>query len=223
MSTPSSVRADLSATAHVSGAEHEWIPSPLAGVERVMLDRVGGEVAVATSIVRYAAGAAFDPHQHALGEEFIVLEGVFSDEHGDFPAGSYLRNPPGTSHTPHSDPGCVIWVKLRQFADDDLTPVQTTIPMDPGDQAVVSELYRYQDEVVQYAHVPAGERFAFDASFYVRELLVLEGELTWQQDVTHQLGPWSWIRMAPGQPLRINAVTPCVLFSKTRPVYRPAG
>jgi len=216
------VRADLNKTAHVANTEFEWVPSPLAGVERVMLDRVGDEVAVATSIVRYAPRAKFDAHTHALGEEFIVLDGVFSDEHGDYGPGSYVRNPPGTAHTPHSDPGCVIFVKLRQFDDDDLTPVTATIPQKPGGDDD-GELYRYKDEVVSWAHVPAGARFAFSASYYVRELLVLAGELDWQQEVTHRLGPWSWIRMSPGDPLRINAVTDCVLFSKTRPVYRPAS
>ena len=213
------VNADLDQTAFADSKSFTWQPSPLAGVERVMLDRVGDEVAVATSIVRYAPGARFDAHQHALGEEFVVLEGVFSDEHDDYPTGSYIRNPPGTAHTPHSDPGCVIFVKLRQFAEDDLTPVKTNIPLNvstPG----AHELYRYQDETVSYVRVEAGERFAFSASYYVRELLVLSGELDWQQEETRRLGPWSWIRMAPGQPLRINAVTPCVLFSKTRPIYR---
>ena len=213
------IRADLNKTAHVSAREFEWVDSPLPGVERVMLDRVGEEVAVATSIVRYAPGARFDPHGHALGEEFVVLEGVFSDEHGDFPVGSYVRNPPGTSHTPHSDPGCVIFVKLRQFDEADLTPVSAAIPMSlDGD--VAQELYRYGDEQASYVHVPAGERFAFSASYYVRELLLISGELDWQQDVTHRLGPWSWIRMSPGDPLRVNAVSDCVLFSKTRPIYR---
>jgi len=215
------VRADLNTTAHLAAGQFEWVASPLAGVERVMLDRVGDEVAVATSIVRYAPGAAFDPHGHALGEEFIVLEGVFSDEHGDFPVGSYVRNPPGTSHTPHSNPGCVIFVKLRQFDDEDLTPVSATIPMH-SNGAAQQLLYRYGDEEASYVHVPAGERFAFSASYYARELLVLRGELDWQQDVTHRLGPWSWIRMSPGDPLRVNAVTDCVLFSKTRPIYRAA-
>ncbi len=213
------IRANLDHTAHLSNDDFEWRASPLPGVERVLLDRVGDEVAVATSLVRYAPGAQFDAHGHALGEEFIVLDGVFSDEHGDYPAGSYIRNPPGTAHTPHSDPGCVIFVKLRQFDDDDLTPLTATIPMQ-GEPGELHELYRYGDEVVSYVHVAAGERFAFPASFHVRELLILSGELNWQQEVTHRLGRWSWIRMAPGQPLRINAVSPCVLFSKTRPVYR---
>lgn len=213
------IRADLNQTAHLSNEDFEWHASPLPGVERVLLDRVGGEVAVATSIVRYAPGAKFDPHAHALGEEFIVLDGVFSDEHGDYPVGSYIRNPPGTSHTPHSDPGCVIFVKLRQFDDQDLTPITAQMPTH-AEGSGAHQLYRYGDEVVSYVQVPAGERFAFAASYYVRELLILQGELDWQQEVTHRLGPWSWIRMAPGNPLRVNAVTPCLLFSKTRPVYR---
>jgi predicted glycosyltransferase len=71
-----------------------WTPSPMPGVDRRMLDRIGGEIARATSIVRYAPNSKFSPHVHTGGEEFVVLEGVFQDEHGDFPAGSYIRNPP---------------------------------------------------------------------------------------------------------------------------------
>ena len=92
-----------------------WIPSPQAGVERRLLDRIGGEVARATSLVRYAPASAFPAHGHALGEEFLVLDGVFSDEHGDYPVGTYVRNPPGSHHTPRTAPGCVIFVKLRQM------------------------------------------------------------------------------------------------------------
>src|SRR5215510_14962500 len=92
-----------------------WIPSPQAGVERRLLDRIGGEVARATSLVRYAKASAFPAHEHGLGEEFLVLDGVFSDEHGDYPKGSYIRNPPGSRHTPRTAPGCTILVKLRQM------------------------------------------------------------------------------------------------------------
>jgi anti-sigma factor ChrR (cupin superfamily) len=89
-----------------------------------MLDRIGDEVARATSIVRYAPYSRFSPHTHAGGEEFLVLEGVFQDEHGDYPAGSYVRTPPTSSHTPGSEPGCTIFVKLWQFDPDDRTPVR---------------------------------------------------------------------------------------------------
>lgn len=99
----------------------EWLPSPMAGVHRRMLDRVGDEVARATTVVRYAPGSQFSPHTHTGGEEFLVLHGVFQDEHGDFPAGSYVRNPPTSRHTPGSEPGCIILVKLWQFDLGDRT------------------------------------------------------------------------------------------------------
>jgi ChrR-like protein with cupin domain len=81
-------------------------------------------VARATSIVRYAPGSHFSPHTHGGGEEFLVLEGVFQDEHGDFPAGSYVRNPPTSRHTPGSELGCTIFVKLWQFDPSDRTGVR---------------------------------------------------------------------------------------------------
>src|SRR5690606_28983747 len=86
--------------AAVHAAQMEWVPSPMPGVERRMLDRIGGEVARATSLVRYAPASRFAAHTHGGGEEFYVLEGVFQDERGDYPAGTYVRNPPTSRHTP---------------------------------------------------------------------------------------------------------------------------
>jgi anti-sigma factor ChrR (cupin superfamily) len=110
------VNADFSKRVVIATGEMPWVPSPQAGVERRLLDRVGGEVARATSLVRYTAASAFPAHEHALGEEFLVLSGVFSDEHGDYPAGTYVRNPPQSRHAPRTAPGCTIFVKLRQMA-----------------------------------------------------------------------------------------------------------
>ena len=109
------LNADFSKRAAVHAAGIPWVPSPMAGVDRRMLDRIGEEVARATSIVRYAPGSHFSPHTHGGGEELLVLEGEFSDEFGGFPAGSYIRNPPTSRHTPRSGPGCVLLVKLWQF------------------------------------------------------------------------------------------------------------
>ncbi len=92
-----------------------WSPSPSSGVERRMLERDGAEVTRATSIVRYAPGASFPSHVHDLGEEIFVLEGVFSDESGDYGPGTYLKNAPGSIHTPRSGEGCVLFVKLRHM------------------------------------------------------------------------------------------------------------
>src|SRR6516164_1084854 len=117
------LNADFSRRVVVHAARLSWVPSPMAGVERRMLDRIGDEVARATSIVRYVPDSHFSAHTHGGGEEFLVLEGMFQDEHGDFPAGSYVRNPPTSHHTPGSAPGCVLFVKLWQF--------------DPGDRKAV--------------------------------------------------------------------------------------
>lgn len=109
------VNADFDQRASVHADKIDWLASPMPGVERRMLDRIGDEVARATTIVRYAPDSHFSPHVHTGGEEFLVLEGVFQDEHGDFPVGSYIRNPPQSSHTPGSKEGCTIFVKFWQF------------------------------------------------------------------------------------------------------------
>ncbi|QIA64938.1 cupin [Vibrio astriarenae] len=114
------INADFEKRVVIRPEDYQWFSSPMPGVERMPLDRVGGEVARATSIVRYKPNSAFSPHTHDGGEEFFVLEGVFSDEHGDYPQGSYVRNPIGTAHTPKIGPeGATIFVKLQQFDKED--------------------------------------------------------------------------------------------------------
>lgn len=99
------LNANFDERAVVHSDSQPWVASPMKGVDRRMLDRIGDEVARATTIVRYAPGSAFSAHTHTGGEEFLVLEGVFQDEHGDFPVGTYVRNPPTSSHTPSSAEG----------------------------------------------------------------------------------------------------------------------
>ena len=182
-----------------------WNASPLPGVKRRMLDRIGEEVARATSIVRYAAGSHFDRHVHGGGEEILVLEGVFSDEHGDYPAGAYLRNPPGTSHAPFSRDGCTLFVKLRQFALDDTAPVcidTATGTWYPGLVPGLSVMPLHEHDGVSTALV----RWAPDARFNAHthpggeEILVLEGVFR-DEDGDYPAGTWlrnpRWSRHAP--------------------------
>jgi len=108
------INADFNQRVVVRPEDYHWQPSPMPGVERMMLDRIGDEVARATTIVRFAPNSQFSPHEHGGGEEFFVLDGVFSDEHRDYPAGSYVRNPVGTHHTPRIGPeGATILVNFR--------------------------------------------------------------------------------------------------------------
>src|SRR5262249_40637850 len=117
------INADFTKRASVHAGTSDWVRSPMPGVERRLLARVGDEVARATRIVRSAPGTAFSPHTHLGGEEFFVLEGIFQDERGDYPAGSYVRNPPTSRHTPGSQAGCTIFVKLFQFDPADRSHV----------------------------------------------------------------------------------------------------
>jgi anti-sigma factor ChrR (cupin superfamily) len=103
----------------VETAQAPWVASPSGGVWRKPLEKAQAESGWTTSIVRYDAGSAFKTHTHPMGEELFVLEGVFSDETGDYPAGSYLRNPPGSAHAPFSREGCVLFVKLDHFREGD--------------------------------------------------------------------------------------------------------
>jgi ChrR Cupin-like domain len=132
------LNSDFTQRAVVHGAMLPWQASPMPGVERRMLDRVGDEVARATSIVRYDPGSRFSPHVHGGGEEFLVLEGVFQDEHGDYPVGTYVRNPPTSSHRPGSAAGCVILVKLWQF---DLAD-RASLTLDTTQQVYVADPVR---------------------------------------------------------------------------------
>src|SRR5258708_7872527 len=116
--------ADFARRVAVHAARLPWLASPAAGVERRMLHRIGGEVARAPSIGRYARASSSAAHTHGGGEDFRVLDGVSQDERGAYPGGTYARNPPTSSHTPRSAPGCTIFVKLWQFDPADRTAVR---------------------------------------------------------------------------------------------------
>src|SRR6187455_1307816 len=98
----SRIRADFDQRVVVRSGAEPWTQSPTAGVERKMLDRIGDEVARATSIVRFAPNAVFPEHVHGGGEEFFVLQGVFVDDDGEYPVGAYVRNPVGSKHAPRA-------------------------------------------------------------------------------------------------------------------------
>jgi anti-sigma factor ChrR (cupin superfamily) len=114
------IHADYSQRVVLNHHDLPWVESPESGVERRMLERVGDEIAKATSVVRYQPGSRFAKHTHDLGEEIFVLDGVFSDETGSYPAGTYIMNPPGSAHAPFSDTGCTLFVKLRHLGPDQI-------------------------------------------------------------------------------------------------------
>ena len=198
------IHSDFSKRVVVHASELEWQPSPMKGVDRRMLDRIGGEVARATSIVRYAPGSKFSAHTHTGGEEFIVLDGVFQDEHGDFPAGTYVRNPPTTSHTPGSEPGCTIFVKLWQFDAADRNQFRKNMADElaaPKDGVASAILHKDERETVTYAHLEPGAQFSSSKEGGI-ELLVIDGEITVGGAKLIKDG---WLRLPEGESLEMSA------------------
>lgn len=191
----------------VHSAESAWLESPMKGVLRRPLDRVGAEVARATSIVKYLPNSNFSSHVHTGGEEFFVLDGVFQDEHGDYPVGSYIRNPPQSMHTPRSDLGCVIFVKLWQFQPEDRKHIRLDsnaiqkVLHSHEKNATVIPLYNdpYEDVSIQYwkpnstIQLPASDGL---------EVFVLSGSFG---EGTDELNAQSWLRLPIGAAL--NALT----------------
>lgn len=197
------LNADFTKRILLHADEIEWVASPMAGVHRRMLDRIGDEVARATTIVRYGPGSHFSAHTHDGGEEFIVLEGVFQDEHGDYPAGSYIRNPPTSSHTPGSEAGCTIFVKLWQFDAEDRTQVKIDMnkmaSVRAAGQAGVQVMPLFQDsrETVEMQTWAPGAGVAMPLPGGA-EFMVLDGGFETDGDT---LGRHSWLRMPAGSAL----------------------
>jgi quercetin dioxygenase-like cupin family protein len=193
------INDDLSKPVIVHAAKLDWVASPSAGVDRRMLFRVGGEVARATSIVRYARGSAFPRHTHGGGEEVFVLHGTFQDEHGDYPAGSYFRNPPGSSHVPAAKDGCTIFVRLWQYRDGD----RIQIVRQPGEgesvepragASAATVLFDDGHEAVRLENWKAGATVTV-ANTRGLEFFVVAGRVTMDGET---LEPQSWARLPAG-------------------------
>lgn len=183
------LNADFSKRVVVHADRTDWVASPSAGVARKMLDRIGGEVARATTIVRFDPGSDFAPHTHDGGEEYLVLEGTFCDETGAFPVGSYVRNPPTSSHRPSAPDGATILVKLHQFDPADRQQVHQAIGL-TGDVPLFADAH----ENVRIEHWPAGQTTPLDATGGM-EVFVLSGGFTQGGDT---LTRWDWLRLPVG-------------------------
>ncbi len=199
------------------GNDIAWVASPTPGIDRRMLERDGDEVARATSLVRYAQGSRFPAHTHGAGEEFLVLDGVFSDETGDFPAGWYVRNPPGSHHSPASRPGAVILVKLRQMPAEETARLR----LDTHDPAIwrqtgpgieQASLFDAPWEQVSLLRLAAGyqgppETWPRGAEFFVIDGNAVIGSAS--------LAKHGWARFPAGSHLAISSDAGALMYRKT--------
>lgn len=189
------LNADFEQRVVIRPKDYQWVPSPMPGVERMMLDRIGDEVARATSIVRYAPYSQFSSHTHDGGEEIFVLDGVFADEHQPYPQGSYLRNPIGTSHTPNiGKEGATIFVKLHQFneRDTEQKAIDTTQQMwHPGlvDGLTVMPLHEFEGEHVALVKWAPNTQFKAHQHWGGEEILVIAGTF-YDEHGSYPAGTW---------------------------------
>ena len=211
------LNSDFSQRAIVTPDDYQWIPSPQPGVERLMLDRIGREQARATSLVRYAPGSKFPAHSHPGGEEILVLDGIFTENGVDYPAGWYLRSPDGSSHQPSSRDGTTIFVKLRQMSADERQPVrintQEAANWHGQPQRQVCPLFSGASEIVQLQKLAPGERIFCAPLVGGAELILLRGEIR-APEGRYESG--SWLRFPPGDmPALIATASGALFYLKT--------
>ena len=211
------LNANLKERAVVFSEELAWKDSPMAGVQRRMLERDGEEVARATTIVRYAPGSYFSAHTHGGGEEFLVLEGTFSDEHGDYKPGTYVRNPVGSSHTPYSKEGCTILVKLWQMDPEDSQQMAIATSQGewmpglvPGLQ--VMPLHAHRTEQVALVKWDSGTVFQDHQHWGGEEIFVLDGVF---EDEYGTYPKGTWLRNPSGSTHKPFSREGCLIYVKT--------
>ena len=209
--------ADLLQRAVVDSTSLPWMASPSAGVERRLLERDGGEVARATSVVRYQPGARFAAHDHDGGEEIFVLQGELCDELGRYTAGTWIKNPVGSRHAPCTETGCLLLVKLRHL--DPADQVRQVIDTrqgewGPGRAAGVDGLTldRFGDTLTGLVRFSPGARSTFHSHPGGEELFVLEGSFA---DEHGHYPTGTWVRSPHGSSHLPYSEEGCLLFSKT--------
>ncbi|WP_434687929.1 cupin domain-containing protein [Pseudanabaena minima] len=210
------LHADLSQRVVIESESLDWVDSPMIGVQRRMLERDGEEVARATSIVRYAPDCHFSAHTHGGGEEFLVLEGIFSDEYGDYPAGTYIRNPVGSTHTPFSKEGCTILVKLWQMHPDDQQRVAIATKESPWANGLVKglqvmPLHSYGTENVALVKWDAGTYFQPHMHLGGEEIFVVDGVF---EDEFGAYPKGTWLRNPSGSRHMPFSKSGCLIYVK---------
>ena len=211
------LNADHAQRCVVDSTQLDWQASPSPLVQRRLLERDGDEVARATSVVRYLPGAMFERHVHTGGEEILVLDGLFCDENGAYGPGTYLHNPPGSSHAPFSPQGCTLLVKLRHLSAHDTEAVvidsrqaEWFPGMVPG--LSVMPLHSFEGQHTALVRWAPGTFFSPHRHFGGEEIFVVEGVF---EDEHGRYPQGSWLRsphLSQHQPFSREG---CLIFVKT--------
>lgn len=203
------LNSNFSIPVAVQTGKLKWQDSPAPGVMRKRLELIGTKNPRLTTLVKFAAGSSFEEHGHDGGEEFLVLDGVFSDASGNYEAGSYVRNPTGTFHAPFTEEGCTILVKLRQFQHLDrkqvsLATYNHSVHWKRFGQPGVAhmELHQFSDEQVSMYRISPECWLATQLYINGVEIFVCEGSIS-DDHQTYQKG--TWLRYPRGSKLKISS------------------
>jgi len=213
---------DPTQPARVDAALLPWDPSPAPGVERRRIERTGGEVARLTSIVRYAPGSRFPAHRHGGGEEYLVLSGTFSDEHGDHGTGSYVRNGVGSRHSPHTAEGCTILVKLWWMHPNETASAATDTTHAAGWQPTAwgarHPLHDGPHDRVRLLRLSPGATVSLDGDVGGTEVFIVDGAVNLDGEA---LSRWSWVRRPGDHSLRLQSGEGALLYVKSGHLAAP--
>ena len=207
---------DFNQRVHVELGRQPWQDSPAAGVQRKRIELIGTEQPKLTTLVRFAPGSHFDEHSHDGGEELYILSGVFSDASGDYPAGTYVRNPPGTKHAPYTQQGCTLFVKLRQFQPGDQQQFAINIHDNQWEYSHhynirQLSLHQFGDEAVRLLRINAGGQIKPTLYPHGIEIFVIDGSLI---DDCGYYAEWDWVRYPRGTQLSLSSHTGCLIYMR---------
>lgn len=195
-----------------------WEPGPKPNVWRKCLDVTAGDPCRATLLVRYDARSRIPEHDHPNGEEILVLQGTLADEHGEYPAGSYLLHPPGFRHAPYSRRRCEAFVKLHEYSGGRrehvvLNTRHAVWHPGPVPGVDVLELYRSSahPETMALLHIAGGAILSRHDCKGGAEIFVIEGDL---RDDRGCHGPGTWIRLPDGDTCALRSKKGCTLYVK---------
>ena len=204
-----------------------WISSLVAGLRYRMLDHTRGELEPATSIVAYPPRATLPAHEHHVGEELLVLEGLFTDEFGHYAEGTYVRQPPGSKPTRRVGPkGARLFVKRGQLPNGDVQRVVVDTTAAAWRRGVVSglsvlPLHEFGTEHVALVRWAPNTYFHRHAHWGGEEILVLDGVF---RDEHGNYPAGSWLRnphLSSHQPF--TAGEGATIFVKVGHLFAPSG
>lgn len=192
--------------------------TPMSGVRQHCFEHVINKKTRLTSLLKFSAGRSFKKFGHESGEEFLVLSGVFSDAGGDYGAGYYVRNPPGTTHAPYTRHGCIVLFKLGQFQalDNKRVRINTLDSVarwraagEPGVSCM--DLHQFSEEQVHLYRIRSECWITFKPSRCGLEIFVCEGYIN-VKDKCYATG--CWLRYPAGSKIKVSSMGGACLYVK---------